>query len=82
MRGKPCCARYSGLLHNANLTVSTYAYRFRLLVLTAPYKNQSSLRDTGCSDKQTVALRKYKAFTEYSKKFQKNTAKYRKILDK
>ena len=30
-----CCARHFGLLHNLNLTVSTYAYRFKLFVLAA-----------------------------------------------
>ena len=31
----PCCARHFGLQRNSNLTVSTYAYRFELLVLAA-----------------------------------------------
>jgi len=30
-----CCARHFDLLHNLNLTVSAYAYRFKLFVLAS-----------------------------------------------
>ena len=49
----PCCARHFGLLRNSNLTVSTYAYRFELLVLAASLTSASLSKTSFLTDCKT-----------------------------